>query len=912
MGVFTKVFGTYSERQIKKIAPVADKIEALADKYSAMSDAELRSQTQLLKGRLADGETTDDILSDAFAVVREAATRVLGTRHYHVQLIGGIVIHQGRIAEMKTGEGKTQVAVLPAYLNALTGKGVHVVTVNEYLARRDSEWMGRIYEFLGMTVGLIVHDMSNDERRKAYAADITYGTNNEFGFDYLRDNMVIYKERMVQRGHKFAIVDEVDSILIDEARTPLIISGPGGESTPMYDEADKFVRTLKCFRIKELDARESHEDIDADYIVDEKARTAVLTTSGIKKAEAHFGVENLADSSNSDLMHHLNIAIRARGVMQRDIDYVVKDGHVLIVDSFTGRIMNGRRYSDGLHQAIEAKEGVKIERENKTQATITFQNYFRMYDKLSGMTGTAMTEQDEFREIYGLDVVEIPTNRPMIRKDNVDSVYRTTAGKYSAVVDQIIRCHQKGQPVLVGTVSIEKSEALSALLRSKGIKHTVLNAKYHEKEAEIVAQAGTPGAVTIATNMAGRGTDIKLGGNSEFLARQKMREEGYDETLIAEAGGYSVTDDQSILEARRRFVELEREFEEKIRPDAERVRAAGGLFILGTERHESRRIDNQLRGRAGRQGDPGESRFYLSLQDDLMRLFGSDRISGIVQSLGLPEDQPIDAKILSNSIESAQKRLEGTNFERRKNVLRYDDVMNQQRTIIYSQRREVLDGADLRDRIMKMIEGDIDEVLDRFCSSDVPDEWNFDGLRGALYGVLCGEDDFRYDRDQLNALTRESLYQELLDRAHESYSIRETQLFTPEQMREIERIILLRNVDRHWVEHIDAMDDLMSGIGLRAYSQRDPVIEYKLEGSAMFDEMINSIREETVRALLTVAPREKLQRQQVMTAANATIGGEAKKEKKVPIRKEKIGANDPCPCGSGKKYKHCCMGKQGQ
>ncbi len=912
MGVFTKVFGTYSERQIKKIAPVADKIEALADKYSAMSDAELRSQTQLLKGRLADGETTDDILSDAFAVVREAATRVLGTRHYHVQLIGGIVIHQGRIAEMKTGEGKTQVAVLPAYLNALTGKGVHVVTVNEYLARRDSEWMGRIYEFLGMTVGLIVHDMSNDERRKAYAADITYGTNNEFGFDYLRDNMVIYKERMVQRGHKFAIVDEVDSILIDEARTPLIISGPGGESTPMYDEADKFVRTLKCFRIKELDARESHEDIDADYIVDEKARTAVLTTSGIKKAEAHFGVENLADSSNSDLMHHLNIAIRARGVMQRDIDYVVKDGHVLIVDSFTGRIMNGRRYSDGLHQAIEAKEGVKIERENKTQATITFQNYFRMYDKLSGMTGTAMTEQDEFREIYGLDVVEIPTNRPMIRKDNVDSVYRTTAGKYSAVVDQIIRCHQKGQPVLVGTVSIEKSEALSALLRSKGIKHTVLNAKYHEKEAEIVAQAGTPGAVTIATNMAGRGTDIKLGGNSEFLARQKMREEGYDETLIAEAGGYSVTDDQSILEARRRFVELEREFEEKIRPDAERVRAAGGLFILGTERHESRRIDNQLRGRAGRQGDPGESRFYLSLQDDLMRLFGSDRISGIVQSLGLPEDQPIDAKILSNSIESAQKRLEGTNFERRKNVLRYDDVMNQQRTIIYSQRREVLDGADLRDRIMKMIEGYIDEVLDRFCSSDVPDEWNFDGLRGALYGVLCGEDDFRYDRDQLNALTRESLYQELLDRAHESYSIRETQLFTPEQMREIERIILLRNVDRHWVEHIDAMDDLMSGIGLRAYSQRDPVIEYKLEGSAMFDEMINSIREETVRALLTVAPREKLQRQQVMTAANATIGGEAKKEKKVPIRKEKIGANDPCPCGSGKKYKHCCMGKQGQ
>lgn len=912
MGVFTKVFGTYSERQIKKIAPVADKIEALADKYSAMSDAELRSQTQLLKGRLADGETTDDILPDAFAVVREAATRVLGTRHYHVQLIGGIVIHQGRIAEMKTGEGKTQVAVLPAYLNALTGKGVHVVTVNEYLARRDSEWMGRIYEFLGMTVGLVVHDMSNDERRKAYAADITYGTNNEFGFDYLRDNMVIYKERMVQRGHKFAIVDEVDSILIDEARTPLIISGPGGESTPMYDEADKFVRTLKCFRIKELDARESHEDIDADYIVDEKAHTAVLTTSGIKKAEAHFGVENLADSSNSDLMHHLNIAIRARGVMQRDIDYVVKDGHVLIVDSFTGRIMNGRRYSDGLHQAIEAKEGVKIERENKTQATITFQNYFRMYDKLSGMTGTAMTEQDEFREIYGLDVVEIPTNRPMIRKDNVDSVYRTTAGKYSAVVDQIIRCHQKGQPVLVGTVSIEKSEALSALLRSKGIKHTVLNAKYHEKEAEIVAQAGTPGAVTIATNMAGRGTDIKLGGNSEFLARQKMREEGYDETLIAEAGGYSVTDDQSILEARRRFVELEREFEEKIRPDAERVRAAGGLFILGTERHESRRIDNQLRGRAGRQGDPGESRFYLSLQDDLMRLFGSDRISGIVQSLGLPEDQPIDAKILSNSIESAQKRLEGTNFERRKNVLRYDDVMNQQRTIIYSQRREVLDGADLRDRIMKMIEGYIDEVLDRFCSSDVPDEWNFDGLRGALYGVLCGEDDFRYDRDQLNALTRESLYQELLDRAHESYSIRETQLFTPEQMREIERIILLRNVDRHWVEHIDAMDDLMSGIGLRAYSQRDPVIEYKLEGSAMFDEMINSIREETVRALLTVAPREKLQRQQVMTAANATIGGEAKKEKKVPIRKEKIGANDPCPCGSGKKYKHCCMGKQGQ
>ncbi|HPE95699.1 MAG TPA: preprotein translocase subunit SecA, partial [Bacillota bacterium] len=739
--------------------------------------------------------------------------------------------------------------------------------------------------------------------------DVTYGTNNEYGFDYLRDNMVIYKERIAQREHQFAIVDEVDSILIDEARTPLIISGPGEESTTLYDDAEKFVRRLRVYRIKELDSKETHEDIDADYIVDEKARTAVLTTYGIKKAEEYFHVDNLADADNATLMHHINIAIRARGVMQRDVDYVVKDGQVLIVDSFTGRIMMGRRFSDGLHQAIEAKEGVKIERENKTQATITFQNYFRMYKKLSGMTGTALTEEDEFREIYGLDVVEIPTNKPLIRKDNVDSVYRSVNGKYTAVIRQIEDCHAKGQPVLVGTVSIEKSEALSKILTKKGIPHNVLNAKYHEREAEIVAQAGTFGAVTISTNMAGRGTDIKLGGNSEFLAKEKMTKEGYSSELISAATAYFETDDQEIIDARAYYTKTESEFAQKIKPEAEKVREAGGLYILGTERHESRRIDNQLRGRSGRQGDPGESKFFISLEDDLMRLFGSDRVNGIVATLGLAEDQPIDARILSNSIEAAQKRLEGTNFERRKNIIRFDDVMNQQRTIIYTQRREVLNGADLRDKMVGMIEGYIDDVMSKYTSSDIPDEWNTDGLRGALYGVLCGDDDFKYDQKQLNEMSRDKLREELVGRAMTAYKKRETELFTTEQMREIERVILLRNVDRSWIDHIDAMDDLMSGIGLRAYSQRDPVVEYKIEGSTMFEDMINNIRESTVRQILTVAPRQKIQRQQIMTAANASLGGGDKKIKVQPVRHTKVGANDPCPCGSGKKYKYCCMGK---
>ena len=752
MSLFSKIFGTYSEKQVKKLTPVVNKIEALAGKYSAMSDDEMQAQTPILKQRLANGETLDDILPDAFALVREAADRVLGTRHYRVQLIGGIIIHQGRIAEMKTGEGKTQVATLPAYLNALTGKGVHVVTVNDYLAKRDSEWMGKLYNYLGLSVGLIVHGLTNEQRKAAYAADITYGTNNEMGFDYLRDNMVIYKDRIVQRGHEFAIVDEVDSILIDEARTPLIISGMGDESDELYKRTNDLVKRMTCFRIKEIDAKVGHDDIDADYIVDEKAKTAVLGKSGIKKAEQYFGIENLADGENMEYMHYLDNAIRAYGVMQRDVDYVVKDGQVLIVDSFTGRIMPGRRYSNGLHQAIEAKENCKIERENKTQATITFQNYFRMYKKLSGMTGTALTEETEFREIYSLDVVEIPTNKPVMRRDMNDLVYKTMAGKYHAIINQIRECHEKGQPVLVGTVSIDKSELLSDMLKREGIKHNVLNAKLHEREAEIVAQAGMFGAVTISTNMAGRGTDIKLGGNSEFLAKQKMRDEGCDEDEIAEATSYAHTNDPVKLELRERFRKYEEELDEKIKPEAEKVRAAGGLFIIGTERHESRRIDNQLRGRSGRQGDPGASRFYLSMQDDLMRLFGSDRILSVVEAMGLPEDQPIDAKILSSSIESAQKRLEGQNFERRKNVLQYDDVMNRQRELIYGERQAVLNGEDLRDKIHKMMYEYIDDGVSKFCSSHIPDEWNIEGLRGYFRGVLCGDDDFRYSVEELEKL----------------------------------------------------------------------------------------------------------------------------------------------------------------
>ena len=909
MSLFSKIFGTYSEKQVKKLTPVVNKIEALAGKYSAMSDDEMQAQTPILKQRLANGETLDDILPDAFALVREAADRVLGTRHYRVQLIGGIIIHQGRIAEMKTGEGKTQVATLPAYLNALTGKGVHVVTVNDYLAKRDSEWMGKLYNYLGLSVGLIVHGLTNEQRKAAYAADITYGTNNEMGFDYLRDNMVIYKDRIVQRGHEFAIVDEVDSILIDEARTPLIISGMGDESDELYKRTNDLVKRMTCFRIKEIDAKVGHDDIDADYIVDEKAKTAVLGKSGIKKAEQYFGIENLADGENMEYMHYLDNAIRAYGVMQRDVDYVVKDGQVLIVDSFTGRIMPGRRYSNGLHQAIEAKENCKIERENKTQATITFQNYFRMYKKLSGMTGTALTEETEFREIYSLDVVEIPTNKPVMRRDMNDLVYKTMAGKYHAIINQIRECHEKGQPVLVGTVSIDKSELLSDMLKREGIKHNVLNAKLHEREAEIVAQAGMFGAVTISTNMAGRGTDIKLGGNSEFLAKQKMRDEGCDEDEIAEATSYAHTNDPVKLELRERFRKYEEEFDEKIKPEAEKVRAAGGLFIIGTERHESRRIDNQLRGRSGRQGDPGASRFYLSMQDDLMRLFGSDRILSVVEAMGLPEDQPIDAKILSSSIESAQKRLEGQNFERRKNVLQYDDVMNRQRELIYGERQAVLNGEDLRDKIHKMMYEYIDDGVSKFCSSHIPDEWNIEGLRGYFRGVLCGDDNFRYSIEELEKLNTEAVSDMLKKRADERYAAQE-ELFGNERFREIERIILLENVDRKWVDHIDAMDDLISGVGLNAYAQRNPISEYKIVGSQMFDEMIENIRTDTVRMLLCVVPRRPIERKQVMTAANdMNVGGE-KKITVVKTKAQKVGPNDPCPCGSGLKYKKCCMGKE--
>ena len=909
MSLFSKIFGTYSEKQVKKLTPVVNKIEALAGKYSAMSDDEMQAQTPILKQRLANGETLDDILPDAFALVREAADRVLGTRHYRVQLIGGIIIHQGRIAEMKTGEGKTQVATLPAYLNALTGKGVHVVTVNDYLANRDSEWMGKLYNYLGLSVGLIVHGLTNEQRKAAYAADITYGTNNEMGFDYLRDNMVIYKDRIVQRGHEFAIVDEVDSILIDEARTPLIISGMGDESDELYKRTNDLVKRMTCFRIKEIDAKVGHDDIDADYIVDEKAKTAVLGKSGIKKAEQYFGIENLADGENMEYMHYLDNAIRAYGVMQRDVDYVVKDGQVLIVDSFTGRIMPGRRYSNGLHQAIEAKENCKIERENKTQATITFQNYFRMYKKLSGMTGTALTEETEFREIYSLDVVEIPTNKPVMRRDMNDLVYKTMAGKYHAIINQIRECHEKGQPVLVGTVSIDKSELLSDMLKREGIKHNVLNAKLHEREAEIVAQAGMFGAVTISTNMAGRGTDIKLGGNSEFLAKQKMRDEGCDEDEIAEATSYAHTNDPVKLELRERFRKYEEELDEKIKPEAEKVRAAGGLFIIGTERHESRRIDNQLRGRSGRQGDPGASRFYLSMQDDLMRLFGSDRILSVVEAMGLPEDQPIDAKILSSSIESAQKRLEGQNFERRKNVLQYDDVMNRQRELIYGERQAVLNGEDLRDKIHKMMYEYIDDGVSKFCSSHIPDEWNIEGLRGYFRGVLCGDDDFRYSIEELEKLNTEAVSDMLKKRADERYAAQE-ELFGNERFREIERIILLENVDRKWVDHIDAMDDLISGVGLNAYAQRNPISEYKIVGSQMFDEMIENIRTDTVRMLLCVVPRRPIERKQVMTAANdMNVGGE-KKITVVKTKAQKVGPNDPCPCGSGLKYKKCCMGKE--
>ena len=909
MGLISKVFGTYSDRQIKKLKPIADKIESLSDKYMAMSDEQLRSVTDELKGRLAAGETLDDILPDAFAAIREAADRVLGKRPFYVQLLGGIILHQGRIAEMKTGEGKTLVATLPAYLNALTGKGVHIVTVNDYLARCGAEEMGRVYSFMGMTTGLVVSGQYRDEKKKAYEADITYGTNNEFGFDYLRDNMVIYKERMVQRGHNFAIVDEVDSILIDEARTPLIISGEGDKSTDLYDMADKFVRGIRKFVIKELDSKESHDEIDADYIVDEKAKNVVLTKSGIEKAEKFFGVENLSDPENATLSHHINQAIRAHGIMHNDIDYMVKDGQVIIVDAFTGRLMPGRRYNNGLHQAIEAKEHVKVERESKTLATVTFQNYFRLYGKLSGMTGTALTEETEFREIYALDCVSVPTNKPMIRDDHNDAVYKSAKGKMRAIVAQIKECHDKGQPILVGTVSVEKSEELSKRLKLEGVPHVVLNAKHHEKEAEIVAQAGKLGAVTISTNMAGRGTDIMLGGNAEFMAKSEMRQLGYEEEMIGNAVSFAVTEDEEIIEARAKFAELKKKYAEKIRPEAERVCELGGLFILGTERHESRRIDNQLRGRSGRQGDPGESRFYLSLEDDLMRLFGSDRIIGMVEKMGLDDDTPIDAGILSGSIESAQKRIEDQNFTRRKNVLTYDDVMNQQRKVIYAQRNEVLDGIDLKPKICNMIEQCISDNVDMFCASDNASEWNLAGLREHFYGYLLRDGELEYTESELADLVKDDIKKELTDKALGIYEGKEELFGSADVMREVERVILLRNVDEKWMDHLDSMEELKGSIGLHAYAQRDPVAMYRLQGADMFDEMIVDIRESTVRMILSVMPKpkEEIKRIQVANPLIEGFAGGKAPARKAPVKKtEKVGRNDPCPCGSGKKYKKCC------
>ena len=970
MGLMEKIFGSYSQRELKRIEPIQKQVLDLEDRFKAMSDEELKGMTAQLKERLKQGYSLDSILPEAFATCREAADRVLGLRPYPVQIIGGIVLHQGRIAEMRTGEGKTLVAALPSYLNALTGEGVHVVTVNEYLAKYGSEQMGKIYRFLGLTVGLITHDLDKAERQKAYRCDITYGTNNEFGFDYLRDNMVVYKTEQVQRGHNFCVVDEVDSILIDEARTPLIISGQGDKSTDMYTLADRFVRTLRMVKVAELDSKSDTDSqySEADYLVDEKARTATLTPNGVKKAENYFGIENLTDPDNMTLSHHINQAIKAHGTMQRDVDYVIKDDQVVIVDEHTGRLMDGRRYNEGLHQAIEAKEGVQVQRESKTLATITFQNYFRMYKKLSGMTGTALTEEDEFREIYKLDVIEIPTNRPVIRIDYPDVVYKTQKAKYEAVIEQIIKCHEKGQPVLVGTVSVEKSEMLSGMLKRRGIKHEVLNAKYHEKEAEIVAQAGMPGAVTIATNMAGRGTDIMLGGNAEFLAKAQMRKEGIPEEIITEAIGYAETDDEEILAARKRFIELNQKYKDQIKPEAEKVRQAGGLFIIGTERHDARRIDNQLRGRAGRQGDPGESRFYLSLEDDLMRLFGGERIQSMMNSFGLEDNVPIEARMLSNSIESAQKKMEARNFGIRKNVLQYDDVMNRQREIIYSQRAKVLNGEDLSEYISNMIDECINTTVDTFLADDeVKYEWNFNGLRDHFMGWITTPDDLKYTADDLENLTKDKIKDLLKEKAHTLYSEKEKK-YGSNIMRELERVILLRNVDTQWMDHIDAMDELKKGIGLRSYAQKNPVVEYRFEGFEMFDQMVATIREDTVKTLFLVqlkpqasartsaktpaapardarsqnapstsaepseaqqpSPSEgnpamseasqqpedeqeqtpaptfaMLQRQQV-AKPTATSGDSSLSPARRTVKK--IGRNDPCPCGSGKKYKKCC------
>ena len=935
MSLVEKLFGSFSDRELKKINPIAKQVLALEEKYAAMPDADLQAQTAVFKQQLADGKTTDDILPDAFAVCREAAWRVLGMKHFPVQVIGGIALHRGDISEMQTGEGKTLVATLPAYLNALTGEGVHVVTVNDYLAKRDSEWMGKLYRWLGLSVGLIAQGMDGDARRAAYAADITYGTNNEFGFDYLRDNMVTYKANMVQRGHAYAIVDEVDSILIDEARTPLIISGRGEDSSSLYTQVDRFVRTLRKSVVVELEDKVStDEQTDGDYVVDEKHKTCTLTASGIKKAEAYFKVENLAAAENMTLAHHIDQAIKAYGVMQRDIDYVVKDGQVIIVDEFTGRLMIGRRYNEGLHQAIEAKEGVKITAESKTLATITFQNYFRMYKKLSGMTGTAKTEATEFTEIYGLNIVTVPTNRPRQRIDYPDAIYKTVNGKYNAVIQQVLECHQKGQPVLVGTVSVEKSETLAKMLQKYTRDFNVLNAKNHEREAEIVAQAGKKGAITIATNMAGRGTDIMLGGNAEFMAKAQMRKEHFCENLLnpekpedadpaavemllTEANGHGDTEDANILAARKRFDELYAQCKPQIDAEAEQVRAAGGLFIIGTERHESRRIDNQLRGRAGRQGDTGASRFYLSLEDDLMRLFGGDRVSSLMDTLKIDEDTPIENRMITNTLESAQKKLEGRNFEIRKNVLKYDDVMNQQREIIYGQRRKVLDGEDISTEMHKMLRENIDSSCDQFLAGDVKDDWDFGALRRHYLGWLTTEEDLHYTVTDFDDISRKGIADQLYDRGMKILADKEQRYGAP-IMRELERICLLKCVDRMWMDHIDNMDQLRQGIALRGYGQKDPVVEYRIEGFDMFDQMVDSIRESSVKMLLTIEIRQAgaaPKREQVAkpTGEGFVPGNGAPGAKGAPhgqpVRVIKIGRNDPCPCGSGLKWKKCTCAK---
>ena len=903
MGLMNALFGNYSKKELKRIEPIKQKVLDLEPKYEKMSDHELKEQTQIMKDKLSDGlSSMDEILPDALAVCREGAWRVLGKKPFPVQIIGAIVLHQGRIAEMKTGEGKTLVACLAAYANALAGKSVHVVTVNDYLAKFQSEEMGKVFRFLGLSIGCVLQGMDKEAKRAAYNADITYGTNNEFGSDYLRDNMVIYKKDKVQREHAFAIVDEVDSILIDEARTPLIISGQGDESTELYQLADRFAKTLKPVTVVEMDDKADNDLLDGDYIIDEKARTATLTKSGVKKAEKAFNVINLMDADNMTLLHHINQAIKANGTMRRDTDYVVKDGEVLIVDEFTGRIMVGRRFNDGLHQAIEAKEGVKVARESKTIATITFQNYFRLYSKLSGMTGTALTEEDEFREIYKLDVIEIPTNKPVVRKDHPDVIFKTEKGKYEAVIDQIIECNEKGQPVLVGTVSVEKSEYLSRLLKNKGVKHQVLNAKYHEKEAKIVAQAGKYGAVTIATNMAGRGTDILLGGNAEYLATEELRKLDYPEEIIVEATGFSETEDEQILEARGKYRDFRKKYDAEVKEKAEKVREAGGLYIIGTERHESRRIDNQLRGRAGRQGDPGESKFFLSLQDDLMRLFGGDKVTGMMDSLKVDENMPIQSRMLTNIIESSQKKIEGRNFNIRKNVLNYDDVMNTQREIIYGQRQQVLNEEDIHENIINMINQFMEDCVNMYLLDDeIHDDWNLPGLRDHLMGLVTVETDFNYTPEELERISKKDIVKQLQDRAMKIYQKREQDL-GEELLREIERVVLLKVVDQKWMAHIDDMEQLKRGISLRSYGQRNPVVEYRMEGFEMFDAMVDSIREDTVRMLFTIQVRRQAapKREQVFKAGGTNKGFTARKTGK------KVGPNDPCPCGSGKKYKKCC------